>query len=44
MAYTEIVVTERFWPAFRREALYDAIRAFQDRERRFGRVPTPEPA
>ncbi|MEL6612564.1 MAG: isoprenyl transferase [Bacteroidota bacterium] len=44
IAYTEIVVTERFWPAFRREALYDAIRAFQDRERRFGRVPTPEPA
>ncbi|MEM8598574.1 MAG: isoprenyl transferase [Bacteroidota bacterium] len=43
IAYTEIVVTERFWPAFRREALYEAIRAFQDRERRFGRVPAHAP-
>lgn len=38
IAYTELVVTERFWPDFRREALYDAIRAYQDRDRRFGRV------
>ena len=38
IAYTEMVVTETLWPDFRREALYDAIRSFQDRERRFGRV------
>ena len=38
IAYTELYVTERFWPDFRREALYEAIRSFQDRERRFGRV------
>jgi undecaprenyl diphosphate synthase len=38
MAYTEIVVTDTFWPAFRREQLYAAIAEFQDRERRFGRV------
>ncbi len=38
IAYTELFVTERFWPDFRREALYEAIRAFQDRDRRFGRV------
>ena len=38
IAYTELVVTERFWPDFRREALYEAIRSFQDRDRRFGRV------
>ena len=38
IAYTEIYVTERFWPDFRREALYEAIRSYQDRDRRFGRV------
>ena len=40
---TEIHVTDRFWPAFRREQLYAAIEDFQHRERRFGRVE-PEPA
>lgn len=38
IAYTELYVTERFWPDFRRDALYEAVRSFQDRERRFGRV------
>jgi len=38
IAYAEIYVTDTFWPAFRREALYDAIRNYQDRDRRFGRV------
>jgi undecaprenyl diphosphate synthase len=38
IAYAEIYVTEAYWPAFRREALYDALAAFQDRERRFGKV------
>ena len=38
IAYTELYVTDRFWPEFRREALYEAIRAYQDRDRRFGRV------
>lgn len=38
IAYTELYVTERFWPAFRRDALYDAVRSFQDRDRKFGRV------
>jgi len=31
-------VTDRFWPDFRREALYEAVRSYQDRDRRFGRV------
>jgi undecaprenyl diphosphate synthase len=44
IAYTEIHVTDLFWPAFRREALYAAIEDFQHRERRFGRVPEPEPS
>ncbi len=39
MAYTELYITEQFWPSFRRTQLYEAIRSFQDRERRFGRVP-----
>lgn len=38
LAYTEIYVTDRYWPAFRRDALYEAIEDFQHRERRFGRV------
>ncbi len=38
IAYTELYVTHLYWPAFRREALYDAIRSYQDRDRRFGRV------
>ena len=40
-AYTELYITEEYWPDFRRDDLFDAIRSFQDRERRFGRV---EPA
>lgn len=38
MAYTEIYITEDYWPDFRRAQLYDAIRDYQDRDRRFGRV------
>jgi undecaprenyl diphosphate synthase len=38
MAYTEIFVTDRFWPDFRRDALYEAVEDFQNRDRRFGRV------
>lgn len=37
-AYTELYITEDYWPDFRREQLYGAIRSFQDRDRRFGRV------
>ncbi|GIV57219.1 MAG: isoprenyl transferase [Rhodothermaceae bacterium] len=38
IAYAEFYVTEVLWPDFRRAQLYEAIRAFQDRDRRFGRV------
>lgn len=38
LAYTEIVVTERFWPEFSRLNLYEAIHAYQTRERRFGQI------
>lgn len=37
-AYTELFITDRFWPDFRRPQLYEAIREYQDRDRRFGRV------
>ena len=36
MVYTEIWFTPVFWPDFRRHHLYEAIRAFQQRQRRFG--------
>jgi len=38
IAYTEIFVTETFWPAFREKELLEAITDFQSRERRFGKV------
>jgi undecaprenyl diphosphate synthase len=36
IAYTEIFVTERFWPDFRGIHLLEAIADFQRRERRYG--------
>jgi undecaprenyl diphosphate synthase len=38
LAYTEIYIDKVFWPEFRREHLYEAIREYQKRERRFGLV------
>lgn len=38
LAYTEIYIDKIFWPEFRREHLYEAIREYQRRERRFGMV------
>lgn len=38
LAYAEIYISECFWPQFRRTELYEAIRSFQHRERRFGMV------
>ena len=35
-AYSEWVFTDVLWPDFRRENLYDSIREYQQRERRFG--------
>ena len=37
-AYSEIIFTSTLWPDFRRGQLYDAIREFQNRERRFGQT------
>ena len=38
IAYTEIHVTNTFWPAFGKEELMTAIYEYQNRERRFGKV------
>jgi undecaprenyl diphosphate synthase len=38
LAYTEIYITDVLWPDFRRDALFQAIEDFQNRERRFGKV------
>ena len=40
LAYSELVFTEVLWPDFRREDLFEAVREFQRRERRFGGVDT----
>jgi undecaprenyl diphosphate synthase len=38
VAYSELYVTDVLWPDFRRKHLYDALRDYQKRERRFGGV------
>ncbi|MDD9371248.1 MAG: polyprenyl diphosphate synthase [Acidimicrobiales bacterium] len=40
LAYSELVFTDVLWPDFRREHLFDAIREYQGRDRRFGGVQT----
>ena len=37
-AYTEMYLTNTFWPSFREEDLFKAILDFQSRERRFGKI------
>ncbi len=41
IAYTELYITKTLWPDFRKEDLYEAICAYQKRERRFGKVLDP---
>jgi undecaprenyl diphosphate synthase len=38
LAYSELIFTDVLWPDFRREHLFDAVREYQGRERRFGGV------
>jgi undecaprenyl diphosphate synthase len=38
MAYTEFYFTDKLWPDFRKEDLFEAIIDFQRRERRFGKT------
>ena len=39
LAYTELVISPVLWPEFGRQQLFDALREYQRRDRRFGRVP-----
>jgi undecaprenyl diphosphate synthase len=38
MAYSELVFTDVLWPDFRRDHLFEAVREFQRRDRRYGGV------
>ena len=38
LAYSELLFVDVLWPDFRRDHLYDAVREFQRRERRYGAV------
>jgi undecaprenyl diphosphate synthase len=42
LAYSELVFTDVLWPDFRREHLFDAIREYQGRDRRFGGLQEAE--
>ena len=37
LAYSELIFTEVLWPDFRRQHLFEAVREYQRRNRRFGR-------
>ena len=39
-AYTEFYFSDKYWPDFNKEDLYEALHDFQKRERRFGRINT----
>jgi undecaprenyl diphosphate synthase len=38
LAYTELYITDLLWPDFRRSHFEEAVRAYQRRERRFGKT------
>lgn len=38
IAYTELYISKKYWPDFRKPDLYKAILAYQQRERRFGKI------
>ena len=38
IAYSELYITPILWPDFRKQQFFEAIRSFQQRERRYGMV------
>ncbi|MEQ8766471.1 MAG: isoprenyl transferase [Planctomycetota bacterium] len=48
ISYSELWITQRFWPEFRKEHLHEAFSAFMNRKRRFGGLNnssgTPHPS
>lgn len=43
LAYSELFITDTFWPDFRRTELYQAILSFQLRDRRYGKIENGHP-
>jgi undecaprenyl diphosphate synthase len=43
ISYAELYVTPTLWPDFGRQALFDAVRAYSTRRRRFGGLDSEEP-
>lgn len=43
LAYSELYITETYWPDFRRNELYEAVRSYQKRDRRFGKLINDNP-
>ncbi|WP_298337375.1 polyprenyl diphosphate synthase [Ferrimicrobium sp.] len=41
LAYSELVFVDEYWPDFRREHLFEAVRLYQGRSRRYGGVKEP---
>jgi undecaprenyl diphosphate synthase len=37
-SYSELYFTDTYWPQFRKKQLFEAIREYQDRQRRFGKT------
>jgi undecaprenyl diphosphate synthase len=44
ISYTELYVTQKFWPEFGEEEFVKALQAYQQRERRFGRTTATQKA
>ncbi len=38
IAYTEFYISKKYWPEFTEDDLYEAVKSYQKRERRFGKV------
>ncbi|MDD4145075.1 MAG: isoprenyl transferase [Prolixibacteraceae bacterium] len=38
LAYSELYFTDKLWPDFRKDDLFEAVYDFQNRERRFGKI------
>jgi undecaprenyl diphosphate synthase len=38
LAYAEFYFTETLWPDFSKDTFYEAIKSYQNRERRFGKI------
>ncbi len=44
LAYAELYFTDCLWPDFQRATLHEALLSFQQRDRRFGKLPSVSPA